>query len=318
MNRRSHRLEHQHRRTARLAGQGQLPGRRHPVPARPAAHGLADDRKQRYPLGGAGHAAGHGGDFLPARTAQRAADPGGTAAGCRPGLVVGGQGRGHRHAADGRAVQRHGRWLGGGHRRGGTAALCLPGQSRYHPLECAGAGRPGRAPAIRHGPAAGRGRRSDRCGVAVRLGDRLGQTRWPPRQARDLARPAGDEPAGGAGRGGAGHHRREHAQHLGHRRLLRAGARAGRVDDAADRWRRHAGGDLAVQRVHWPGGVVRRLRAGQRSVDHRRHDGRRSGHPADPVDGQGDEPADPQRAVFQFRRWRRGGSAGDFRFAEAH
>jgi NAD(P) transhydrogenase subunit beta len=30
--------------------------------------------------------------------------------------------------------------LGGGHRCGGTAALCLPGQPRYHPLERASAG----------------------------------------------------------------------------------------------------------------------------------------------------------------------------------
>lgn len=49
-------------------------GRRHPVPARPAAHGLADDRTQRHPLEPAGHADRHGGDLLPARPAQRAAD----------------------------------------------------------------------------------------------------------------------------------------------------------------------------------------------------------------------------------------------------
>ena len=170
-NRRSRRLEHQHRRTARLAGQGQLPRCRHAVPSGPSAHGLAADRAQRHPLGRAGHAAGHGGDLLAPRTAQRAADPGGAVARRRPCLVVGRQGRHHRHAADGGAVQRHGRWLGGGDRCGGTAALRLPGPSRYPPLERAGAGRPGRAPAVGHGAAAGGGRRGDRCRVAVRFGD---------------------------------------------------------------------------------------------------------------------------------------------------
>ncbi|KAG1390389.1 hypothetical protein G6F59_015222 [Rhizopus arrhizus] len=126
ISRRSRRLEHQHRRTARLAGQGQLPRRRYAVPAGPAPHGLAADRAQRHPLGRAGHAAGHGGDLLPARTAQRAVDPGGAAARRGAGLVVGRQGRHHRHAADGGAVQRHGWRFGGGHRRSGTAALCLP------------------------------------------------------------------------------------------------------------------------------------------------------------------------------------------------
>ena len=38
------------------------------------------------------------------------------------GVGVGQEGRDHRHAADGRAVQRHGRWVGGGDRCGGIVA----------------------------------------------------------------------------------------------------------------------------------------------------------------------------------------------------
>ena len=47
---------------------------------------------------------------------------------------------------------------------------------------------------------------------------------------------------------------------LAGRRVLPARARFRRADDAADRRRRHAGRDLAVQRVHRPRGRVRRLR----------------------------------------------------------
>ena len=91
-----------------------------------------------------------------------------------------------------------------------------------------------------------------------------------------------------------------------------AGAGAGHADDAAHRRRRHAGGDLAVQRVHRSGGGFRRLCAGQRDADHRRHDGRRGRHPADAADGQGHEPPDQRRAVLQLRRRRRR-NAGDQR-----
>ena len=53
--------------------------------------------------------------------------------------------------------------------------------------------------------------------------------------------------------------------------VLRAGAPARHHDDAADRRRRHAGGDLALQRVHRPRGRIRGLRARERGHDHRRH-----------------------------------------------
>jgi NAD(P) transhydrogenase subunit beta len=88
---------------------------------------------------------------------------------------------------------------------------------------------------------------------------------------------------------------------LDKRCIFRAGAALRPDDDAADRRCRHAGGDLAVQRVHRAGGRVRGLRAGQRGDDHRRHRGWRGGYLADPADGQGDEPFDRQRAVRQFR-----------------
>ena len=111
--------------------------------------------------------------------------------------------------------------------------------------------------------------------------------------------------AGVRGRGGAGRHRDPYARRAGDHRLLRRRAGVRRADDAADRRRRHAGGDLAVQRADRPGGRVRRLRARQRGADHRRHHGRRGRHAADAADGQGDEPADQQRAVLQLRRRRR-------------
>ena len=81
---------------------------------------------------------------------------------------------------------------------------------------------------------------------------------------------------------------------------LRAGAR--RRHDAADRRRRHAGGDLALQRTDRPRGRLRGLRARQRRHDHRRHRGRRGRHAADPAHGEGHEPLARQRAVRELRR----------------
>ena len=66
---------------------------------------------------------------------------------------------------------------------------------------------------------------------------------------------------------------------------VRAGAAAGTVDDAADRRRRHAGGDLALQRADRTGRGLRRLRARQCRHDHRRHRGRLGRHAADAADG---------------------------------
>ena len=71
----------------------------------------------------------------------------------------------------------------------------------------------------------------------------------------------------------------------GRHRPVRRRAGTGPVDDAADRRRRHAGRDLALQRADRPGGGLRRLRARQRRDDHRRHGGRLRRHAADAADG---------------------------------
>ena len=84
----------------------------------------------------------------------------------------------------------------------------------------------------------------------------------------------------------------------------RAGARA--HYDAADRRRRHAGRDLALQRAHRACRGLRGLRPQQRRDDHRRHRGGLGRHAADAADGQGHEPLARQRAVLGLRRHRRG------------
>ena len=70
---------------------------------------------------------------------------------------------------------------------------------------------------------------------------------------------------------------------------------------AADRRRRHAGRDLAAERLH----RARRLRDGvrpQQQRPHRRRCARRRvRHAPDAADGQGDEPVDQQRAVRRVR-----------------
>ena len=99
---------------------------------------------------------------------------------------------------------------------------------------------------------------------------------------------------------------------------LRAGAAVRHRHDAAHRRRRHAGGDLAVQRPHRPGRGLRRLRARQRRHDHRRHGGGLGRHAAHAADGQGHEPLAGQCAVLglRFRRRRRG--HGGVGLDEAH
>ena len=99
---------------------------------------------------------------------------------------------------------------------------------------------------------------------------------------------------------------------------LRAGAAARHRHDAAHRRRRHARGDLAVQRAHRPGRGLRRLRARQRRHDHRRHRGGFGGHAAHAVDGQGHEPLAGQRAVLGLRFGRRRRGHRGLRLDEAH
>ena len=74
-----------------------------------------------------------------------------------------------------------------------------------------------------------------------------------------------------------------------------------RDDDHADRRRRHAGRDLALQRVHGSCGRFRRLRAAEPGVDDRRHGRRLGRYVADPVDGESDESQRRERDLQQLR-----------------
>ena len=103
-----------------------------------------------------------------------------------------------------------------------------------------------------------------------------------------------------------------HADRLGHRcrprhghGAVRALAAARADDDLADRRRRHAGRDLALQRAHRSSGRIRGLRARQRRDDHRGHGRGLGRHAADAADGQGHESFARQRAVLGLRRYRR-------------
>ena len=84
--------------------------------------------------------------------------------------------------------------------------------------------------------------------------------------------------------------------------VLIAAARARQPRRAADRRRRHAGRDLAAQRVHRPLGRRGRLRARQRRPDRRRHARRLLGNDPHPRDGDGDEPLDRQHPLRRLRR----------------
>ena len=79
---------------------------------------------------------------------------------------------------------------------------------------------------------------------------------------------------------------------------------------APDRRRRHAGRDLAAERVHRPRGGGDRLRAREQRPDRERHARRRVGHLPDDDDGQGDEPLDRERALRRVRAGH-GGGRGD-------
>ena len=78
------------------------------------------------------------------------------------------------------------------------------------------------------------------------------------------------------------------------RRADRGRARLRRALRAADRRRRHAGRDLAAERLHGRRRLGRRLSPPQQRADRRRRARRRLGHAADADDGPGDEPLDRQ------------------------
>ena len=70
---------------------------------------------------------------------------------------------------------------------------------------------------------------------------------------------------------------------------------------AADRRRRHAGRDLAAERLHRARGVRGRLRPARERPDRQRCARRRLRHAADAADGPGDEPVDHERALRGVR-----------------
>ena len=91
-----------------------------------------------------------------------------------------------------------------------------------------------------------------------------------------------------------------------HRRADRRGD-ARQPRRAADRRRRHAGRDLAAERVHRPLRGRRRVLARQRRPDRRRHPGRLLGNDPDDGDGDGDEPLGRQHPLRRLRRRPGGG-----------
>ena len=76
--------------------------------------------------------------------------------------------------------------------------------------------------------------------------------------------------------------------------VIVAALRVRGVDGDADRRRRHAGGDLAAERVHRHRGGHGRVRDRQLGADHRRGAGRGVGRDPDQADGRRDEPVDRQ------------------------
>ncbi len=277
-----------HAAAGRRARERELPADRVPVHHGPEAHELAGHGAQRRDLGRLGHA---GGD---ARHVPRAADRRQLPADRhrhpdrRRGGVVDRQARrDDRHAADDRALQRHGRRRGGGDRGGRTVPRR---NARAHDREPGGAGRHHRRRFIQRQP------------------HRVRQAPGPDQAQPPLPRPAGAECPDPRRRVARRRTDRARLQCHGerHHRVLRAGADPRHHDDAPHRRRRHAGRDLALQRPHRSRGRLRGLRAQQRRDDHRRHRGRFRGHAAHAVDGESDEPLTRQRALQRLRRERRG------------
>ena len=167
----------------------------------------------------------------------------------RADLDLGQEGRDDRHAADGRAVQRHGRRFGGGDRRRSNCCEIHASPARAMPS---------------HGDrSCSPCRRADRRDLDDGFGHRLGQARRAHGQALHV--PAASSAFNCAWSRSApwcwaAIVFMRSSVPIDHR-VLPARARVRRADDAADRRRRHAGGDLAVQRADRSGGRVRRLRA---------------------------------------------------------
>ena len=207
----------------------------------------------------------------------------------------------------------------------GGGAAALVSLAEFHNL----APEPGQ-PARRH-LARDRALGADRLGLVRRLDGRVREAPGADLGPADhLPRPADREPASAR--------RRLVAVRRRDRRRLRAAvgargadprrARLRRAVRAADRRRRHAGRDLAPERVHRPRGRRDRLRARLERADRERRARRRLGNAADDDDGPGDEPLARERALRRVRagagrrRDRRGarghGALGDRRGRRDH
>ena len=149
----------------------------------------------------------------------------------------------------------------------------------------------------------------DRLGLLLGIEHRLRQA------PGDHPEPAGPVPGpahlqrAAAGRDPGRLHRARHRPRLAvagplHRRADRRGG-AGQPLRAADRRRRHAGGDLAAQRLHRARRRRGRVRPRQRRPDRRRHAGRLLGNHPHARDEPGDEPLDRQPALLRLRRRQR-------------
>ncbi len=200
-----------------------------------------------------------------------------------------GPGPDDRDAADGRPLQRRRRRCRGADRLVGAAPRDL--HRRRHPARRADSD-----------PA----RRGDRLGLLLGIEHRLRQASGPdPDQAARGAGSAGDQrPAGGRDPGRLrrprDQQRRPVAGPLHRDPDRRRDPRQSRR--AADRRRRHAGRDLAAERLHRPLRRRRGICAGERRPDRRRHPGRLLGNDPDDGDGDGDEPLRQQHPLLRLRR----------------
>ncbi len=223
--------------------------------------------------------------------------------------ACGAPGEDDRDAADGGAVQRRRRRRGVPDRLGGVPPPRLDLRLAHDPHHRA----------VRHAHDQRRRRRDVHRGLLRVRGDRRldlllglehrlrkapGNPSRPPDHTRRGAADRQPRPAGARPRGRHRPLRGGSLRSALHRHArLRGPAR--QLPGAADRRRRHAGRDLAAERLHRPLGGCDRDRAEQPCADRRGHDRRRLGHDPHEPDGPGDEPLDPRDRRGRLRRRRR-------------
>ena len=223
-------------------------------------------------------------------------------------LVAGQARRDDRHAADDRALQRHGRRRGGGHRRGRAAAHGVADATRRRA----------------HGSVVTRSRRSAHSSARSRFSGSLialGKLQGAHQAQLPLHGPAVRQPrcslaatlALGAAIVVSGIRRRRSVRHVFFVLALLLGVTMtlpiGGADMPVVISLYNAFTGLAVA---FEGFVLE-----QRGDDHRRHRGRLGRHAAHAADGEGDEPLARQRAVLGLRRERGAAAEGGHRRAEA-